>query len=417
MVPGRHLQSLHILWQAGTHVSLRALGCIAPQLRSLELERCRIEAESDPTDFFSLLGKLEDLNLKAAEVDAGIGGVSCPLLRKLGIDAFAAEGESMMHCIDAFSGKVPALRHLALSVIEAAGVIPAEGFPRLELIMLDLDASELIDEEEDWPGLCPQICLPASVTTLACKSMVCLDIDDTCQEWDQEIDLHSMLALARVSIGAGVGIRDLRCAHCATLDYARLYRELAEMGELGHELYQETIRGYGRASQALQGLTKLDLRKSPNCTEAAVNEIVWHAPDLAWLGVAAGGHHTRSVLCCNLKELAVLCSAGIRVHSELALELLLEEATCLERCTVQMSAKGGLLQSDRLALRLDSWGHAGISAFASPQARSGCTPGPQSEWQLGVTTHKGSDSSHTEKHVSIAFAWAADKEAWDISVQ
>jgi hypothetical protein len=408
------LQTLCILWQCGTHVSLHALACVAPQLRSLELESCRVEAEANPTHFFSLLGELEDLSLRGSEIDAMIGRVSCPRLRELVIDAFEIEGAPpTAHCIDAFSGNCAALTNLALSVDDPGQMIHADGFASLEVIRLDLHPPDLRGVE-GWPGLYPDICLPSTLTTLACKTMTCARAEDSSSATHEEaIDLCSMLALAVSSIADGVGIEELRCAHCATF-VEGLHDE---PGEADFEAF------YRPACLALHGLTKLDLRKSPYCSQKTINEIVRYAPDLEWLGMGqicgeAGWQDPRLVHCRNLKELAVEWSAQGTYYGagQLANYLLLQNSASLESCKVQAAVDGDLGQGDSVTLRLETWDDADISASACPHERSGRTPLSHSDWLLSVFIHDREYGSDMMKDVTISFFWDADKKAWNIYV-
>jgi hypothetical protein len=358
----RRLQSLRLVRHHGTHVSLQALACIAPQLRCLDLEGCRIEAESNPTHFFSLLGKLEDLNLRDGSIDASFGRVACPCLKKLVVDDLAVkEAEPAAHFIDGFNSNSAALTHLALSVDDPAQMIHADGFASLEVIRLALHLSDHEDEELEWPGLCPQICLLSSLSTLACKTAAYPVEEIHSIDEEVAIDLYTMLALCRSSIGAGVGIKELRCAHCATF-----------VDVLHNEPEEEDFEAvYRPACRALHGLTKLDLRNSPLCSQETIDEVVQHAPDLAWLGMGqkcgpAEWQRTRPVLCRNLKELAVLCSAWGQGHGggQLAFELILNDSAALESCEVHIEIFGDLEQGNSVVLHLETWDHAGISASA-----------------------------------------------------
>ena len=256
-----------------------------------------------------------------------------------------------------------------------------------------------------WPGPVPELEMPATVGSLTCFSQDCTSMHSNVDR-PECLDLYALLAMAAHAISSGVQLSKLRLAHCATF-----VRELTPGNALLLEPSERELAGmYRPMSRTLHGLTGLDLSHAPRCELRAVAEVVRSAPDLKdlhlWVPPVLSTYHMprTAIPCSGLKRLTLACGlrdGDPRLPDELLdLEYVLEDTSCLECITVELTAWQGFLPNDTVAMHLTC--RAG-SAVTCTVAEALCH-----KWELRVVLEASLDHPPAQSAL-VSFCWEADR--------
>jgi hypothetical protein len=397
-----HLTSLAV---NQVEVWLPALACIAPQLTHLNLATCRLQTGSGDTDIFAACERLTKLDLELSCLDNTIGSVLLPSLKELlliGITyQLASGGEQHYECVKLFAPGCPECMELSFTYFPA-DVADCRAFCKLESVEVAFDPDDL-NSWEWWEVEPPSLLLPSTVTCLECQSTSGSFYCDVAEP--DHLHMYALLGLAANCISAGVSLRRLSLANCATY-----------VGPLADDTMLEADADdlddfYVPLARSLHGIRQLCLFASPRCAQDAIDTIVLHAPDVGELMIGVqrpAAVHTlsRRVECCHLQKLEVCCNDMEKrsAHAQpQALDLTLTTSADLTSISIGELMKN--VVGDTVAVLLvDCCAGAVISPVLSEYAS--CVE--LSIDKQGVVDELG--------NATVTFDWAAD-EAWHARVE
>lgn len=418
----RHMGALCHLQLSAVDVSLEALACSRPQLRSLLLWSCHLHASSSPTSYFACgLSKLEVLDLSHSDIDAEIGPVNLPSLASLdagGLKLVSSQNEPELYdCAGIFSGGCPQCTTLTFKPGKQRPIDDGRvraGFPKLKAATLDLSSGEYsVEEGQDWPLHPALVSLPLSVTTLEC----------TGEMLEEPLDLHAILAIAAGNIRDGVGLKTLCTAYCTTYVQDGVF----DIGPV-EPSEQQIAAVYMPVGRTLHGLVRLEIADS-KCSQPVLNAVVAAAPDLRTFEIGWCPFYdlvytlrsTRRIQCSALEELTARIDLhGRGGHEQAALTVQLEDSSRLRTCCIGLgnvrSDNNELRVGDRFSLALEC--HEGGTVRSSVCWCDLASSKGQGQWHLRCLLQDTPDtgsSSREKGQVTVSYEWGAE-QAWITSI-